>query len=277
MRRRPHAVVIGAGFGGLAAAIRLAARGYRVTVCERLAVPGGRARVFQQDGFTFDAGPTIVTAPFLLEELWAVAGARFAEEIELAPLDPFYRLRFADGSTLDCSGDRQRMAAEIARLSPEDVAGFERFVAKSEAIFRTGFEALADRPFDRLGSMVAVLPDLLRLGALRSVDGLARRYLRDPRIRIAASFHPLFLGGNPLRATAIYALVAFLERRFGVHFAMGGTGALVSGLVDLIEGQGGEIRCNSEVESIIVENGAAKGVRLESGETIPADIVVSIA
>ncbi len=275
MTRRPHAVVIGAGIGGLAAAVRLASRGYRVTVCERLDAPGGRAYVFRQDGFTFDAGPTIVTAPFLLEELWARAGARFADEIDLRPLDPFYRLRFADGSTLDCSGDPARMAEAIARLAPQDVAGFERFLAHSRAIFEKGFEELADRPFDRFGAMLRIVPELIRLGALRSVHGLAGRYLRDPRIRIAASFHPLFIGGDPLRVRAIYALVAFLERRFGVHFVMGGTGRLVEGLVRLLERLGGELRCGVPVAAILHAHRRVRGVRLASGETLVADIVVS--
>jgi len=277
MKGRARAVVIGAGFGGLAAAIRLAARGYAVTVCERLDAPGGRAYVFRQDGFTFDAGPTIVTAPFLFEELWAKAGARFAEDVELRPLDPFYRLCFADGSTLDCTGDPARMAAEIARLSPGDVVGFERFMTESEAIFRKGFEELADRPFDRLRAMLAIVPDLVRLGAFRSVDGLAGRYLRDPRIRIAASFHPLFIGGDPLRTTAVYALVAHLERRFGVHFAMGGTGRLITGMVRLLERLGGELRTNAPVVAILHRDRRARGVELATGETLEAEIVVSNA
>lgn len=277
MSRRARAVVIGAGFGGLAAAIRLAARGYRVTVCERLDAPGGRAYVFRRDGFTFDAGPTIVTAPFLFEELWTKAGGRFEEDVELRALDPFYRLRFWDGSLLDCSGDPERMRAAIARLSPEDARGFERFVARSEVVFRTGFEKLADRPFDRLSAMLRLVPDLIRLEAFRSVDGLAGRYVRDPRIRIAASFHPLFIGGNPLRTTAIYALVAYLERRYGVHFAMGGTGRLITAMVRLLDRLGGELRVNAPVEAILHADRRARGVKLASGGTIEAEIVVSNA
>ncbi len=274
---RPHAVVIGSGFGGLAAAVRLGARGYRVTVLEKLDAPGGRAYVFRQDGFTFDGGPTIVTAPFLLEELWALCGRRLSDDVELRPITPFYRIRFDDGVEFDYTGDPAAMRAEIARFCPADVAGYERFMAASEAIFRVGFEQLGDVPFDSWTDMARVVPDLLRLGSLSSVFQLVAKHIRDPRLRVVLSFHPLLVGGNPFSASSIYALIAFLERRWGVHFAMGGTGALVTGLVDLIRGQGGAVHCNQEVVEITVDRSAATGVRLRSGETVPADIVVSNA
>ncbi len=275
--RKPHAVVIGSGFGGLAAAVRLGARGYRVTVLERLDAPGGRASVFRQDGFTFDAGPTIVTAPFLLEELWALCGRRLADDVDLRPISPFYRIQFADGSTFDYTGDPAAMRAEVARFSPGDVAGYERFMAASEAIYRVGFERLGAVPFGRWTDMARVVPDLLRLGSLRSVHGLVAQHVRDERLRTVLSFHPLLVGGNPFSASSIYALIAFLERDGGVHFAMGGTGQLVRGLVGLIEGAGNRVRCGAEVAEIIVEQGAATGVRLASGERIAADAVVSNA
>ncbi len=273
----PHAVVIGSGFGGLAAAVRLGARGYRVTVLEKLDTPGGRASVIRQDGFTFDAGPTIVTAPFLLEELWALCGRRLSDDVDLRPISPFYRIRFQDGAEFNYTGDAAAMRAEIARFNPDDIAGYERFMARSEAIFRVGFEQLGDKPFDSWTDMARVAPDLLRLGSLRSVHSLVAKHIRDPRLRVALSFHPLLVGGNPFSASSIYALIAFLERRWGVHFAMGGTGALVTGLVDLIRGQGGAVRCNQEVAEITVDRGAATGVRLRSGDVVPADIVVSNA
>jgi phytoene desaturase len=277
LSRRPHAVIIGAGFGGLAAAIRLGARGYRVTVLERLDQPGGRAAVFRQDGFTFDAGPTIVTAPFLLEELWQLCGRRLADDVDLRPIAPFYRIRFADGATFDYSGDPAAMRAEVAKFSPRDVAGYERFMAASEAIYRIGFEQLGHVPFTRWTDMARVLPDLLRLQGYRSVHGLVARHISDERLRTVFSFHPLLVGGNPFTASAVYSLIAFLERRWGVHFAMGGTGRLVQGLVRLIEGQGNTLRCNAEVAEITVADGAATGVRLATSETIAADIVVSNA
>ncbi len=274
---KPHAVVIGSGFGGLAAAIRLGARGYRVTVLERLDQAGGRARVFQQDGFTFDAGPTIVTAPQLFEELWTLCGRRMAEDVTLRSLSPFYRLCFHDGSTFDCSADPAAMRAEVARLSPSDVEGYERFMALSEALCRLGFEELGDASFASLADMARVVPALARFGAWRSVYATVARHMRDERLRTAFSFHPLLIGGNPFSASAIYALIPHLERQWGVHWAMGGTGRLVAGLVDLLRGQGGALRLGAEVAEIMVEGGRACGVRLVSGEEIRATVVVSNA
>lgn len=274
---RPHAVVIGSGFGGLAAAVRLGARGYRVTVLERLEQPGGRARVHRRDGFTFDAGPTIVTAPFLFEELWQLAGKRLSDDLTLVPMDPFYRIRFSDGTTFDYSGDPARMRAEVARFSPGDVAGYERFMAHARAVCALGFEQLGHVPFGSVSSMLKIAPDLLRLSGHRSVHSVVARFIKDERLRTVFSFHPLLIGGNPFRASGVYCLIADLERRWGVHFVMGGTGRLVDGLVRLIRGQGGRVRLGAEVEEIRVEGGAATGVRLAGGETIPADIVISNA
>jgi len=274
---RPHAVVIGSGFGGLAAAIRLGARGYRTTVLEKLDAPGGRAYVYRQDGFTFDAGPSIVTAPFLFEELWKLCGQRLADHVELRPVSPFYRIRFNDGSTFDYSGDPVAMRSEVARLSPSDVAGYERFMRASEATYRVAFEELGHVPFSSWTDMAKALPDLMRLEGYRTVHGLVAKHVRDPRLRMVLSFHPLLVGGNPFSTTSVYCLISFLERRWGMHFAMGGTGKLVQGLVDLIRGQGGEVRCGAEVRQITVRDRLATGVRLASRETIAADVVVSNA
>ena len=274
---RPHALVIGAGFGGLAAAIRLGARGYRVTVLEKLDQPGGRASVFRQDGFTFDAGPTIITAPFLLEELWQLAGKRFADHVTLREMNPFYRIRFDDGTHLDCSADPTAMAREIGRIAPGDVSGYHRFIGLSEEIYRIGFEKLGHVPFGSLSDMARILPDLLRLSGHRSVYGLVSRYVRDERVRQALSFHPLLVGGNPFKVSAIYALILHLERRHGVHFAMGGTGAIITGLVDLLKGQGNQLLLNAEVRRICVRDQAACGVELVDGRMIAADLVISDA
>jgi phytoene desaturase len=278
---RPHAVVIGSGFGGLAAAVRLGARGYRVTVLEKLDAPGGRAFVHRQDGFTFDAGPTVITAPFLFEELWALCGRRMADHIDLRPVAPYYRIRFDDGECFDYSGDAAAMRAEVARIAPDDVAGYERFLKASEAIFKVGFEQLGDQPFDSWTDMVRVLPALLKLEGYRTVYSLACKHVRDARLRVVLTFQSLLVGGNPFATTSVYCLIAFLERRWGVHFPMGGTGSLVTGLVKLIEGQGGALRCNQGVAQITVTNGEggprASGVQLDSGELIAADVVVSNA
>jgi phytoene desaturase len=274
---RPHAVVIGSGFGGLAAAVRLGARGYRVTVLEKLDAPGGRAYVYRQDGYTFDAGPTVITAPFLLEELWALAGRRLADDVELRPVSPFYRIRFDDGTLFDYSGDAAAMRAEVGRLAPRDVAGYERFLQASEAIYRVGFEQLGDVPFDRWTDMARVLPALMKLEGWRTVYALACKHVADPKLRVVLTFQSLLVGGNPFATTSVYCLIAFLERRFGVHFAMGGTGSLVRGLVGLIERQGGAVLCGRGVDEITVAQGRASGVRLASGETLAADVVVSNA
>ena len=275
--RRPHAIVIGSGFGGLAAAVRLGARGYRVTVLEKLDAPGGRAYVYQQDGFTFDAGPTVVTAPFLFEELWSLCGKHLSDDIDLRPVTPFYRVRFHDGVSFDYSGDAEVMRREVAKFAPGDVDGYERFVAMSEQIFRVGFEQLADVPFGSWTDMAKIVPDMVKLQSYRTVYSLVSRFVKDDRLRQVLSFHTLLVGGNPYSTTSIYTLIAFLERKWGVHFPMGGTGALVKGLCNLIDGQGGEVRCSAAVEQIIVEQQRAKGVLLANGERIEADVVVSNA
>lgn len=272
---RPHAVVVGSGFGGLAAAVRLGARGYRVTVLERLEQAGGRASVFRQDGFTFDAGPTIITLPFVFEELWALCGKRFSDHIDLRAMSPFYRLHFSDGTHFAVSSDEVAMRAEVARFNPGDIEGYEAFLKVSERIYHFAFEWLGQVPFHEPSLMLKALPGFVLNRADRSVFGLVKKYFRDPRLRIAFSFHPLFIGGNPFSVTAMYALVSHLERAYGVHFAMGGTGALVKGLVDLIAGQGGQVVLNAAVDEIVVEAGQATGVRLSSGQVIPADVVVS--
>jgi phytoene desaturase len=273
----PEAIVIGSGFGGLAAAIRLGARGYRVTVLEKLDAPGGRAYVYRQDGFTFDAGPTVITAPFLFEELWALCGKRMADDVDLRPVSPFYRIRFDDGTTFDYTGNAEAMRAEVGRLAPGDVEGYERFLKASEEIYKVGFEELGHVPFSYWTDMARALPQLVRLEGYRTVHSLASKHVRDERLRVVLTFQSLLVGGNPFATTSVYCLIAFLERRWGVHFAMGGTGSLVKGLVGLIEGQGGCVRCKQSVAEITVKDRTATGVRLDNGQTLRADVVVSNA
>ena len=271
------AIVIGSGFGGLAAAVRLAARGYRVTVLEKLDAPGGRGYVYRRDGFTFDAGPTIITAPYLFEELWALCGRRLSDDVTLLALDPFYDVRFDDGHVFRYTADLEAMRAQVAAIEPRDVAGFDRFLENSRRIYEVAFDALADQPFHQVGTLLRAAPDLVRLGGYRSVYAEVSRFFRSEKLRLLFSFHPLLIGGNPFTTTAYYCLIAHLERSYGVHYAMGGTGALVRGLVGLLEGRGGTLRCNAEVEQILVEQGRARGVRLASGEELRADVVVSNA
>ncbi len=276
--RSPHAVVIGAGLGGLAAAIRLGARGYRVTVLDRLEMAGGRARVFREKGFVFDAGPTVITAPFLLEELWRLAGARLADDVELREVTPFYRIRFHDGSVFDYTGDADAMRAKIRALSPGDVEGYERFLAHSERIYEVGFSMLAHVPFESPLDMARIVPAMLELESLRTVWQLVSKYVEHDKLRQVLSFHTLLVGGNPFSTSSIYALIAFLERDLRVWFAMGGTGEIVKGMVRLIEERlGGRVRLGADVRQIVVEGGRARGVELAGGERLEAEVVVSNA
>jgi len=272
-----RAVIIGSGFGGLAAAVRLGARGWQVTILERGDQAGGRARVFKSEGFTFDAGPTVITAPFLFEELWTLCGKKMSDYVDLRPVSPFYRIRFHDGTSFDYTGDADKMRAEIRALAPEDLDGYERFVAMSQEIFSVGFEQLAHVPFSAFMDMAKVVPAMMRLESYRTVYGLVSKFITNEKLRQVLSFHPLLVGGNPFTTTSIYSLIPYLERKWGVHFPIGGTGALVKGLLDLSSDLGGTIRYESTVEEILVEKDHVSGVRLASGEIVGADIVVSNA
>ncbi len=272
-----EAIVIGSGFGGLAAAMRLAALGHRVTVCEQLDKAGGRAYVYEQDGFTFDAGPTIVTAPFLLEELWALFDRKLADDVDLIPVDPYYRIRFADGTHFDYSGDIDAMKAEIARFNPNDAANYDRFLKASQKLYEVGFDQLLYESFDTPWKMIRCLPDLIKTRFYSTVYRMVKSFFSDPKLRMVFSFHPLLIGGNPMTTTAIYLLIAHLERSHGVHYAMGGTGSIVKGMVKLIEENGGTFRYNAKVEEVVIRDGRAAGVRLAGGETLDASLVVSNA
>jgi phytoene desaturase len=274
---KPQAIVIGSGFGGLAAAVRLLARGYRVRVLEALDTPGGRARVFARGDFQFDAGPTVITAPYLFDELFACLGKRREDYVEFLPVDPFYRCKFDDGESFDYVGDDERLLGEIERLSPKDVDGYRKLVRHAERIFDIGYTELADQPFSRLSDMLRIVPDLTRLSAYRSVYSLVERYIKDDRLRQVLTFEPLLVGGNPMRVPGIYLLIHWLERKWGVHFAKGGTGALVQALIRLIEESGAELEVNAPVDEILVKDGSARGVRLADGRELTADIVVANA
>lgn len=275
--RRRTAVVIGSGFGGLAAAVRLRAMGYGVTVLEALPDAGGRARVFRRGGYTFDAGPTVITAPYLLHELFALLGRDSRDYFELVPVDPFYRILFHDGSTFDYVGDEERLLEQIAAIEPRDVDGYRSLAAHAKRIFDVGYLGLADRPFGRFRDMLKVVPDILRLGGHRSVHDLVARHIRDERLRQVFTFEPLLVGGHPYRTSGIYLLIHWLERRWGVHFAKGGTASIVAGLVRLLEESGVEVRTGTPVEEILVRDGRAVGVRTADHRVLRADVVVSNA
>ena len=274
----PRAVVIGAGLGGLAAAMRLGAAGWRVTVLDRLDAPGGRGSALHREGHRFDLGPTIVTAPSVFRRLWAACGRDFDAEVDLRALDPFYTITWPDGSRLAARRDEGDMAREVERLAPGDLAGWRRFLRDSEARYRVGYEGMLTRPMHRLWSTLREVPRFAWLRADRSILAHAKRRVRDPRLRMALSFHPLFIGGDPMRVTSIYALVSHLEAREGVHYAMGGVGAVARAMVRAVEERGGAVRQGAEVDRVLLDGrGRASGVRLRGGETVGADIVVSNA
>jgi phytoene desaturase len=274
-RGKDRVIVIGGGFGGLAAAIRLQAAGHAVTLVEARENLGGRAYQLKEDGFTFDMGPTLITAPHLLEDLWAAAGRSLNEDVPIVPLSPFYRIYLRDGRSFDYWGTAAEDEAEIARFEPRDVGGYRAFLADTQGIYQRAFADLANQPFLTPGALLRVAPELVRLGAQRSVYAFVSRYFRNPQLRMVFSFHPLFIGGNPFRASAIYSIVPYLERSGGVHFAMGGMYTLVEAMERLIRSLGGEIRCGIPVEQLLLKERHATGVRLEDGAELGAEVVVA--
>jgi phytoene desaturase len=257
--------------------LRLRAKGYAVTLIDRCAALGGRAQVYEREGFRHDAGPTVITAPFLFEELFALFGERFADHVKLVPLTPWYRFQFADGDTFDYGGTLEATLAEIERIEPRDRAGYLALLEHSRRIYDIGFTQLSAQPFHRLGTMLRQVPHLLGLRNYETVWQMVSRHLVSDKLRRAFSIQPLLVGGNPFDTTSIYGLIHFLERAHGVHFAMGGTGAVTQALGGLMERQGVEVRLGVTVERVRIEQGVARGVVLADGTVVDADIVVSDA
>ena len=270
-----QAIVVGAGLGGLASAMRLGAKGWQVTVVDRLDRPGGRGSSITQGGHRFDLGPTIVTVPQGLRDLWADCGRNFDTDVNLVPMDPFYKILWQDGSTFTACQDEDRLRAEVARLSPGDVKGWEKFLKDSEARYWFGYEDLGRRPMHRLADLIKVLPRFAMLRADRSVYAHAARRVRDERLRFALSFHPLFIGGDPFNVTSMYILVSHLEKAFGVHYAMGGVQAIAQAMADVIQDQGGSLRLGVEADEILADKGRVSGLKLTTGEVLHAPVVVS--
>lgn len=300
--KAPKALIIGSGIGGLALGIRLQSLGCPTTILEKLPGPGGRASVLQAEGFTFDMGPTVITVPHLLEELFRLEvgtpqlqGPDFPSEVrpgaidleatsryvQLIPLHPFYRIHFADGSFFDYDGDEAHLQREVARLGEAgDLEGYFRFQQQAQAIFQRGFLELGTTYFGDLPTMIRVVPELIRLDALRPLFQLARRSFQSPKLQQVFSFEPLLIGGNPLAVPALYAMIHFVERTWGVYFALGGTGALVKALVNKFQELGGELRLQAEVAEIRARpggrrRGRVEGVVLKSGEFLQGDVVIS--
>jgi len=302
---RRKAVVIGAGIGGISCAMRLQSLGFDTEIVEALDAPGGRAYVRKADGFVFDMGPTVLTVPHFIEELFSLqqdqamlgepdfppsvlnencrvregisGGPNTSKYVEIIPILPFYRIYFDDDTFFDYDGDPVSTREQIKRLAPEDLAGYEAFHDQARAIFQQGFLKLGYTYFGSLGAMLRVVPDLFKLGAVRSLFGMVSKYFKSDKMRQVFSFEPLLVGGNPMKVPAIYAMIHFVEKTWGIHYAVGGTGALVSGLVKKFEEMGGQLRLDAPVKKILVEKGVAQGIELESGEKIAADVVVSNA
>ncbi|HWH79454.1 MAG TPA: phytoene desaturase, partial [Candidatus Binatus sp.] len=271
-----RAAVIGSGFGGIAAAIRLQAAGFKTVIFEKRDQPGGRAYVYRDGGFVFDAGPTVITAPDCLRELFTLAGRSLDDYIELIPVSPFYRLFWQDGYQFDYSNDATQLEKQIGEKSPRDLDGYRQFLRYTENVFREGYENLAHVPFLNWSSMVAVSPQLMRLQAFRSVYSMVAKYIKDPHLRQLFSFHSLLVGGNPFTTTSIYTLIHCLERKWGVFFSRGGTGALVQAFLKLFKELGGELRLDAPVAAIDTDNGKVIGVTSALGRE-DFDLVVSNA
>jgi phytoene desaturase len=281
-----RAIVVGAGFGGLASALRLAARGMAVTVLDRLPGPGGRGREWvrktsrEEHGsdsalqFRYDAGPTVLTAPVLFEELFALFGERLADHVELLPVKPWYQMRFADGTQMDYGGSTEQIQSEIAKLSPQDASAYPAFLEHSRKLFEKGYEELGSQPFLNWRSMLKVMPAMMSLRADRSVYQLTARYFSDERVRRAFSIQPLLVGGNPFDTTSIYSLIHYLERKWGIWFPRGGMAALVKALVALGERHGVVFEWNAQVQGIEAVSGLANAVMLQDGRRLVADELV---
>lgn len=272
-----HALVVGAGYGGIASALRLRAKGYEVTLLDRADRIGGRAQLYERDGFLHDAGPTVITAPFLLEELFTLFGEKFSDHVNLVPLKPWYRFSYPDGSTFDYGGTLEETLEEIGRIEPRDQEGYLRLLEHSKRIYDVGFGELSAVPFHQLSTMLKQVLKLLRLRNHETVWQMVCRHLSSPKLRQAFSIQPLLVGGNPFDTTSIYSLIHYLERAYGVHFAMGGTAAITGALGSLMKRHGITTRLGATVDRIVVEDGKAKGVLLEGGEMIQTNLIVSNA
>ena len=274
---KEKAIIIGSGFGALGAAARLLARGMDVEIFEKRDKPGGRAYVYEQNGFKFDGGPTVITAPFMFDDIFELAGRKREDYVTFKQLDPFYRIFNHEGRAFDYNDNPAFIHDQIRQWNPQDVEGYDRFMASTRAIFQKGFVELADKAFLSVNDMLRVAPDLIRLKSHISVYSYVSKFIQDDFLRRCFSFHPLLIGGNPFDSSSIYAMIHYLEREWGIHYAMGGTGALVNAMVQLIEELGGKITYNTLVAEILHKDKRVTGIRLADGSVHKADHIISNA
>lgn len=274
---KPTAIIVGAGFGGLALAIRLQSLGFDVTLLDNRDKPGGRAYVYEEEGFKFDGGPTVITDPDCLRELWALSGRNMDDYVTLLPVDPFYQLQWEDGERLNYTASQDALEAEIARYNFDDVKGYRRFLNYSLDLYHEGYEKLGTTAFLKFSQMLKAAPQLVRLRADKSVYAMVSKFVEHERVRQLLSFQSLLVGGNPFKTSSIYALIHALERKGGVWFAKGGTGALVDGMVSLFKDLGGELRLSTEITNIKTDGNRVTGVEAADGWSASADLVASNA
>ncbi len=267
-------IIIGSGFGGLAAALRMRAKGFDVTVVEKHPDLGGRARVFKKGEFIYDGGPTVITAPYLFEELFSLFNKKISDYVKIVPLDLWYRFVFEDGSKFDYSGNDQLMQNEINKFSKSDFSGFNKLVKFTEKIFDKGFTDLSAKPFNNFGFMLKQIPALLKLKSYQSVYKLVSSFVSNEKLRRVFSMHPLLVGGNPFTTTSIYTLILFLEKKWGIHYALGGTGNVVKALEKLMLEENIKILKNSDVTEILTSNKKVTGVKINMKTTIDCDYVI---
>ena len=267
-------IVVGSGFGGLASALRLRAKGYEVTLVEKHPDLGGRARVFKKGNFIYDGGPTVITAPYLIEELFTLFNKKISDYVKIVPLNLWYRFVFSDGEIFDYSGNEKLMEREIKKFSEKDYDGYNKLVKFTEKIFDKGFTDLSDKPFNNLSFMLKQIPSLLSLKSYQSVYGLVSNYISNEKLRRVFSMHPLLVGGNPFTTTSIYALILFLEKKWGIHYSMGGTGSVVKALEKLMEEESIKIIKDAEVTEIISNNKDVKAVKINKSKVINCDYIV---
>ena len=269
-----NSIVIGSGFGGIAAALRLKAKGHKVTLIEKHPDLGGRARVFRKNGFIFDGGPTVITAPYLINELFELFKKNPKDYIKLSPLKVWYQFVFEDKSKFNYSGNENEMKAQIKELNKEDVKGYEKLVNFTKKIFDKGFTELADIPFDKPFVMMQQLPSLLKLKSYKSVYSLVSSYIKNEKLRRILSMHPLLVGGNPFTTTSIYGLILYLEKKWGIHYSMGGTGNIIKGFEKLMNEVGIKVIKGNEVTKILSKNNKITSIQLDNHDYIDADNVI---